>query len=89
MMFNKRAMAALMAAGLVISGTASHEARADFFVDENGNPIPNISLSITINAVDGVLTPTPLPEGAATPTTPAIEIPSDDRIYDPETGEYF
>ena len=39
MMFNKRAMAALMAAGLVISGTASHEARADFFVDENGNPI--------------------------------------------------
>ncbi len=39
MMFNKRAMAALMAAGLVISGTASHEARADFFVDENGNSI--------------------------------------------------
>ena len=36
--------------------------------DENGNTVPNVSLSITINAVDGVLTPTPLPEGMATPT---------------------
>ena len=36
--------------------------------DENGNAVPNLSLSITINAVDGELTPTPLPEGMATPT---------------------
>ena len=54
--------------------------------DENGNTIPNISLSITIKAVDGVLTPTPLPEGAATPTWTAV--PEEQGIWDPELGEY-
>ena len=47
--------------------------------DENGNEIPNISLSITINAIDGVLTPTPLPEGAITPTWTSI--PDDGNFY--------
>lgn len=48
--------------------------------DDKGNQIPNISLSITINAVDGVLTPTPLPESAVTPTWTAI--PDDEVFYE-------